>query len=74
MNNNEEENSIISTIRKITSSLFISHYEGSELSLAYEDPDYGIRRVMKQRMSKHTALLPLMTVKYFILNVQIKSI
>ncbi|MEK3685013.1 hypothetical protein [Paenibacillus sp. FSL R10-2736] len=51
MNNNEEENSVISTIREITSSLFISHYEGSELSLAYEDPDYGIRRVMKSEVS-----------------------
>jgi len=51
MNNGEEEQKVISTIREVTSSLFISHFEGNELSLAYEDPEYGMRRVLKSRVA-----------------------
>ncbi|MGO4695508.1 hypothetical protein AB4Z50_14645 [Paenibacillus sp. 2TAB26] len=51
MNNEEEEQKVISTIREITCSLFISHFEGNELSLAYEDPEYGIRRVLKSEVA-----------------------
>ncbi|WP_456272637.1 hypothetical protein [Bacillus sp. AK031] len=47
MNNVEEEQNVMSTIRRITSSLFISNFEGNKLSLAHEDPNYGMRRVLK---------------------------
>lgn len=51
MNNEEEEQRVISSIREITSSLFISNFEGNELSLVYEDPEYGMRRVLKSEVA-----------------------
>lgn len=48
MKNEEEEQKILSTIREITGSLCISNFEDiNKLSLAYEDPDYGMNRVLK---------------------------
>lgn len=51
MNNQEEEQQVMNTIREITCSLFISNFEGSKLSLAHEDPDYGMRRVLKSKVA-----------------------
>lgn len=51
MNNEEEEQKVIATIREITCSLFISNFEGNDLSLAYEDPEYGMRRVLKSEVA-----------------------
>lgn len=51
MNNAEEEQKVLSTIREITSSLFISNFEDSKLSLAHEDPDYGMLRVSKSNVA-----------------------
>ncbi len=51
MNNEEEEQKVMSTIREVTCSLFISNFEGSKLSLAHEDPDYGMRRVLKSEVA-----------------------
>ena len=51
MNNEEQEQYVMSTIRQITCSLFISNFEGSKLSLAHEDPNYGMRRVLKSEVA-----------------------
>lgn len=52
MNNAEEEKKVLSAIREITRSLFISNFEDSnELSLAHEDPDYGMLRVSKSKVA-----------------------
>lgn len=47
MNDYAQEQHVLNTIRKVTSSLFISNFSGNELSLAYEDPDIGLARVLK---------------------------
>ncbi|NRF95827.1 hypothetical protein HQN89_34000 [Paenibacillus frigoriresistens] len=47
MKDEEEEQRVLETIREVTSTLFISNFEDSELSLAYEDPYYGWSRVLK---------------------------
>ncbi len=52
MNNAEEEKKVLSAIREITRSLFISNFEDSnELSLAYEDPNYGMLRILKSEVA-----------------------
>ncbi|MBX4149175.1 hypothetical protein [Paenibacillus lautus] len=51
MNNEDEEQKMLSTIREITASFFISHSGNNELSLVYEDPDYGMRRVLKNEFA-----------------------
>lgn len=51
MKNVKEEQQVINTLREITCSLFISNYEGSKLSLAHEDPEYGMRRVFKSEVA-----------------------
>ncbi|MBO2945264.1 hypothetical protein JJQ72_14900 [Paenibacillus sp. F411] len=47
MNDPKEEQQVIETIRKVTSSLIISNFKNNELSLAHEDPYFGLVRVMK---------------------------
>jgi hypothetical protein len=47
MKDESEEQQVLATIREVASSLFISNFEGNELSLAYEDPNYGWNRVLK---------------------------
>ncbi|MEK3726605.1 hypothetical protein [Lysinibacillus sp. FSL W8-0953] len=51
MNNKEEEQQVMDTIRVISSSLFISNFRGNKLCLAHEDPDYGISRVLKSEVA-----------------------
>lgn len=52
MNNTAEEQMVLTTIREITCSLFISNFEANELSLAYEDPSYGMRRVLRSEVAR----------------------
>lgn len=47
MNDHIQEQHVLNTIRTVTSSLFISNFNGNELSLAYEDPELGLARVLK---------------------------
>lgn len=47
MKDTEQEEKVINTIQTITNSLFISQYQGNELSLAYEDIKYSLQRVRK---------------------------
>lgn len=51
MNNEEEEQQVMETIRVISSSILISNFEGSELSLAHEDPIYSMLRVLKSEVA-----------------------
>ncbi|HHY2677077.1 TPA: hypothetical protein ACV439_005081 [Bacillus toyonensis] len=51
LNNEEEEQKVMSTIQEVTCSLFISNFEGSKLSLAHEDPNYGMHRVLKSEVA-----------------------
>lgn len=51
MKNDEEEQKVMATIREVTSCLFISNFEGSKLSLAHEDPDFGMRRISKSEVA-----------------------
>ena len=47
MKDAEQEQKVMNTIQTITDSLFISQYQGNELSLAYEDLKYSMQRVQK---------------------------
>ncbi|MCE3204109.1 hypothetical protein [Paenibacillus sonchi] len=48
MDNTKHSNLLISAIKTLTSNLFVSNFD-SALSLAYEDPQYGLKRVEKSR-------------------------
>lgn len=47
MKDAEQEQKVMNTIQTITNSLFISQYQGNELSLAYENLKYSMQRVKK---------------------------
>jgi len=45
----EHREMLLSEIRKITSDLFVSRFDGYKLSLAFEDPKYGLNRIANSK-------------------------